>query len=95
MDSVSNCRRWSWIKAGNLSKRAQPCEKAVPPDYRCNGESDIRGARIGFDPDIKPIGMVFVNLVFKFLKRRSQFKGELLQKDFTESQAQEAIIKMN
>ena len=53
--------------------------------------SDIRGARIGFGPDIKPIGMVFVNLVFKFLKRRSQFKGELLQKDFTESQAQEAI----
>jgi len=39
--------------------------------------------------------MVFVNLVFKFLKRRSQFKGELLQKDFTESQAQEAIIKMS
>ena len=29
-------------------------------------------------------GMVFVNLVFKFLKRRSQFKGELLQKDFTD-----------
>ena len=57
--------------------------------------SDIRGARIGFGPDIKPIGMVFVNLVFKFLKRRSQFKGELLQKDFTESQAQEAIIKMS
>ena len=57
--------------------------------------SDIRGARIGFGPDIKPIGMVFVNLVFKFLKRRSKFKGELLQKDFTESQAQEAIIKMS
>ena len=46
--------------------------------------SDIRGARIGFGPDIKPIGMVFVNLVFKFLKRRSKFKGELLQKDFTD-----------
>ena len=57
--------------------------------------SDIRGARIGFGPDIKHIGMVFVNLVFKFLKRRSKFKGELLQKDFTESQAQEAIIKMS
>ena len=46
--------------------------------------SDIRGVRIGFGPDIKPIGMVFVNLVFKFLKRRSKFKGELLQKDFTD-----------
>jgi len=46
--------------------------------------SDIRGVWIGFGPDIKPIGMVFVNLVFKFLKRRSQFKGELLQKDFTD-----------
>ena len=57
--------------------------------------SDIRGVWIGFGPDIKPIGMVFVNLVFKFLKRRSKFKGELLQKDFTESQAQEAIIKMS
>ena len=46
--------------------------------------SDIRGVWIGFGPDIKPIGMVFVNLVFKFLKRRSKFKGELLQKDFTD-----------
>ena len=38
--------------------------------------------------------MVSVNLIFKLLKRRSQSKGELIQKDFMESQAQEVIIKM-
>ena len=45
---------------------------------------DIRRAEIGFGTDIKTIRVILVNLVFKFLKRRSQFKGELLQKDFTD-----------
>ena len=45
---------------------------------------DIRRPQVRFGSNIKAFGMVFVNLVFKFLKRRSQFKGELLQKDFTD-----------
>lgn len=55
---------------------------------------DIRGTQIGFGSDIKTIGVVFVNLVFQFIKRGSELKGKLFQKDFTESQAQEAIVKM-
>ena len=46
---------------------------------------DIRRAEIGFGTDIKTIRVILVNLVFKFLKRRSKFKGELLHTDFTDS----------
>lgn len=55
---------------------------------------DIRRTQVRFGSNIKAFGMVFIDLILKLLKRRSQFKGELIQKDFTESQAQEVIIKM-
>lgn len=55
---------------------------------------DIRRAQVRFGSNMKAFGVVFIDLILKLLKRRSQFKGELLQKDFTESQAQEVIIKM-
>lgn len=55
---------------------------------------DIRRTQVRFGSDIKAFGMFFVDLIFKLLKRRSQFKGELIQKDFTESQTKEVIIKM-
>lgn len=55
---------------------------------------DIRRTQVRFSFNIKSYGMICVNLIFKLLKRRSQFKGELLQKDFTESEVQEVIIKM-
>lgn len=55
---------------------------------------DIRKTQVGFGPDIKDIGMVFVDLIFKLLKRRSRIKGGFIQKDLAESQAQEAVIKM-
>ena len=55
---------------------------------------DIRRTQIRFGSHIKAFGMVFVDLIFKLLKRRSQFKRELIQKDFPKSQAQEIIIKM-
>lgn len=57
-------------------------------------DGNVRGAGIGLGPDIETFGMVFVNLVFKLLKRRSQFSCELVQKDLPESQAQEVIIEM-
>ena len=49
--------------------------------------SDIRRTQVGFGSNIKAFGMVFADLIFKLLKRRSQLKGGLIQKDFTESQA--------
>lgn len=55
---------------------------------------DIRRTQVRLGSNIKAFRMVFVNLIFKLHKRRSQFKGELIQKNFTESQAQEVIIKM-
>ena len=55
---------------------------------------DIRRTQVRFGSHIKAFGMVFVDLIFKLLKRRSQFKRELIQKDFPKSQAQEIIIKM-
>lgn len=63
----------------------------VPADI-FNG--DIRRTQVRFGSDIKAFGMVFVDLIFKLFKRRAQFRRELLQKDFAESQAQESIIKM-
>ena len=39
---------------------------------------DIRRTQIRFGSHIKAFGMVFVELIFKLLKRRSQFKGELI-----------------
>lgn len=39
---------------------------------------DIRKIQVRFGSDIKAFGMVFVDLIFKLLKRRSQFKGKLI-----------------
>lgn len=58
-------------------------------------DCDIRRAEIRFSPDIKAIGMVFVDLVFKFIKRRPQVTSEFFQKNFTESESKEAEIKMH
>lgn len=63
----------------------------VPADI-FNG--DIRRTQVRFGSNIKAFGMVFVDLIFKAFKRKPQFRIELIQKDFTESEAQEVIIKM-
>ena len=55
---------------------------------------DIRRTQVGFGSNIKAFGVVFVDLIFKLLKRSTQFKGEQIQKDFAEGQAKEVIIKM-
>ena len=39
---------------------------------------DIRRTQVRLSSNIKAFGMVFVELIFKLLKRRSQFKGELI-----------------
>ena len=63
----------------------------VPADI-FNG--DIRRTQVRFGSNIKAFGMIFVNLIFKLFKRRPQLRREFVQKYFTESQAQEDIIKM-
>ena len=55
---------------------------------------DIRRTQVRFGSNIKAFGVVFVDLIFKPFKRRTQFRRELIKKDFMESQAQEDIIKM-
>ena len=39
-------------------------------------DRNIRRTEIGFSSDIKAIRMVLINLIFEFMKRRSEFKGE-------------------
>ena len=48
---------------------------------------DIRRTQVRFGSNIKAFGMVFVDLIFEPFKRRVQFRRELIQKDFMESQA--------
>lgn len=59
------------IDSGGSNNRASQISADI---FNC----DIRRTKIWFGSDIKPIRMIFINLIFKLVKRRSKFTREFL-----------------
>lgn len=56
-------------------------------------DGDLRRTGVGFSPDIKANGMVFISLIFDLIKGRTKLNRKSLKGPY-ESEAKELIIKM-